>query len=254
MQRILDIDLDFFLDRIFHCQDEPKRRLSSKEYRVEPIDEALAYLREHCGLAEAQPIPGEVCKHHKEVFFHWERMIRDGVLKTPFEVIHVDAHADMGLGNLSSLYIAEEFLAQPVKRRRVPRSKEPWALNNCNFILYALAMRWIGRLTYVTHPRCQDDVQWMHMKDFSSKSGFVQLKQFEPGLAERVKDPLDVKKFPFEAEPEVPMAVVPREEFRIDGRPDFVFISQSPTYTPREVDELFARAKKFTSPQLLPVG
>ncbi len=245
MQRILDIDLDFFLDRIFYCQDEPKRRLDSKEYQVEPFEQALSYLRDHCGLSEDNLIPGRTCKHHKEVFFHWERMIRAGTLKPPFEVIHVDAHADMGLGNLASLYVAEELLAQPLNRRRVPRGNEPWALNNCNFILYALAMRWIGKLTYVTHPACQDDVQWMHMKDFSTKSGFVQLKCFEPGLSDRVKDPMDVKKFPFEAEPEIPMEVVPRSQFQIGVSADILFISQSPTYTPLEADALFVRMEIF---------
>lgn len=245
MQLVLDIDLDFFLDRIFHCADEPPGRLSPREFRVEPEADALGYLRERCLVTEAEPTPGRACRHHREVFDHWERMIRSGELTVPFEVVHVDAHADMGLGNLSALFIAEELLARPPQRRRAPRGREPWALNNCNFLAYALALRWIGRLTYVTHPRCRDDVQWLHMKDCSSGSGFVQMKQLEPGAAARLKDFNEVRQLPFRAEPEIPMRLVPRGEFHCARRPDFLFVTQSPTYTPPTIDALFKATKAF---------
>lgn len=248
MQLVLDIDLDFFLDRILYATEEPVQRPRREDYRVDAEEVALAYLREKCGLCETTPVPGYACTRHKDAWFHWRRMLRQGVLKEPFEVVHVDAHADMGLGNNSCLYIAEELLAEPVKRRRPPIKGGEWAVGDCNFIAYALATRWIGKLTYVTHPKWEDDVQWLHMKDFSTTSGFVEMKRFEPGFTEQLDHFMDVKNLPFEAEPPIPLSVVPREEFHIDRRPDFVFISQSPNYTPASADTLFEKMKCFIAP------
>ncbi|MDA7916092.1 UPF0489 family protein [Verrucomicrobia bacterium] len=245
MQRVLDIDLDFFLNRIYYCQDEPQGRLDPAEYQVDSTEVVMAYLRDRCGLDEENPIPGVACEHHVEVFDHWEQMVEDGVLIPPFEVVHVDAHADMGLGNLSCLYIAEEMLIAPLEERIVPGGRDPWSLNNCNFILFALAMGWIGKLTYVRHPDCIDDIQWMHMKDFSTTSGYVQMKRFEPGFADDLKDFMEVKKLPFTADPEIPMEVVSRDDFIATEVPDFLFITQSPNYTPETIDPVFEKAKRF---------
>ena len=246
MQRVLDIDLDFFLDRILYADDEPRGRPSNEEYRVDATDVAMDYLRKQCGLN--QPVPGAACNHHREVWFHWRRMLKAGKLRAPFEVIHIDAHADMGLGNNSCLYIAEELLAQPVEKRRPPTGRENWHVSDCNFIAYALAQRWIGKFTYVTHPQWQDDVQWLHMKDFSTTSGFVQMKRFEPGFTEELSDFLDVKRLPFEAEPDIPMQVISRPNFQSETPPDFIFLSHSPNYTPPAADALFDRMKELIRP------
>ena len=248
MQRILDIDLDFFLDQILYANDEPRGRPGAKDYQPDDVDVALAFLQRNCLLKADRPTPGHICKHHREVFFHWRGMLKSGELRAPFEVVHVDAHADMGLGNNSCLYIAEELLAQPPPKRRVPTGRESWQLGDCNFIAYALATQWIGKLTYVTHPKWRDDIQWLHMKDFDTQSGFVQMKKFEPGFTDQLTDFMDVKNLPFEADPDIPMDVVPRAEFQLESPPDLVFISQSPNYTPATADKLFAAMKQFVKP------
>lgn len=248
MQRVLDIDLDFFLDRIFNSDREPRGRLDPRAYRVDPTEVALSWLSDQCAVSLDRPTPGSAHEHHVDVWFEWRRMIRNGTLRTPFEVIHVDAHADMGLGNNSCLYIAEELLAQPVDRRRVPVGRDTWCVRDNNFIAYALACRWIGRLTYVTHPDCQDDVQWLHMKDFDTRSGFVQMKQFQPGFAEGLDHFLDVKKLPFKPEPEIPMDMIGRADYRADRAPDFIFVSRSPNYTPATADPLFEALGRLVDP------
>ena len=248
MQRVLDIDLDFFLNRIFNSDAEPRGRLDARDYQVDPTPTALTYLHDHCGVPRNATRPGLACERHVDVWFHWRRLIRAGILRTPFEVIHVDAHADMGLGNNSCLYIAEELLAEPPGRRRPPIGRDTWCVRDNNFIAYALACRWIGKLTYVTHPDCQDDVQWLHMKNFDTRSGFVQMKRFEPGFAERLDHFLDVKKLPFEPEPEIPLQVVPRHEYRAADAPDFIFLARSPNYTPATADPLFDALKGLIAP------
>ncbi len=248
MQTVLDIDLDFFLDRILYNSDEPKGRPDNRHYKVDTIESAFAFLHEQCGLPPKATFPGHCCIHHKEVFFKWKMMICDGILKVPFKVIHIDAHADMGFGNASCTYIAEHFLAKPPEQRKLPLSGGPWAVNNCNFLAYALASRWISHLTYVTHPQYEDDIQWVHMKDFSSTSGFVQMKLFKIGFTHRLSNPLDVKKLPFKAEPDIPLDVISRSQFRTNTLPDFVFISQSPNYSPPAADKLYAQLCKIVKP------
>ena len=74
------------------------------------------------------------------------------------------------------------------------------------------------------------------------------MKRFEPGFTEGLNDYLDVKSLPFEAEPDIPMTIVSRPDFQADMPPDFVFISQSPNYTPQTADELFERTKALVEP------
>jgi hypothetical protein len=248
VQRILDIDLDFFLDRIFNSDHEPRGRLDPDLFRVDPIPVALDYLHDRCCVPRDATTPGSVCEHHVDVWFEWRRMIRDGSLRAPFEVIHVDAHADMGLGNNSCLYIAEDLLARPVDQRRVPVGRDTWCVRDNNFIAYALATRWIGRLTYVTHPACQDDVQWLHMKDFDTRSGFVQMKRFRPGFTEGLDHFLDVKQLPFQPEPEIPMTQVRRKDYQAETAPDFIFLARSPNYTPNTADLLFDEISHLIEP------
>lgn len=249
MQRILDIDLDFFLDRILYCKDEPKGRPSSLCYTVDSTRKALHFARTQCLLAEKLPLPGAACIHHKEVFFQWQSLIRQNIIKTPFELIHVDAHADMGFGNTSCAYIAEELLAKPIQKRKAPLSGGSWAVNNCNFIAYALALGWIGKLTYVTHPEYIDDVQWVHMKDFSSHSGFVEMKRFPKNTMFRLKNSQQIKKIPFTPDPLIPMTITERSSFQLDQAADFLFVSQSPNYSPVTADSLYKKLCKFIKNQ-----
>ena len=238
MQVILDIDLDFFLDKIFYCETEPRGRLANGDYAVEPIRSAKAFLKESCGLSEKNPIPGYVCIHHKEVFLKWHSMINQGLLKPPFEVFHIDAHADLGFGDKSCLYIMEELLHKPALNR-FPKLNGEGRLDNGNFLAFAAACQWLSKVTYVTHPKWDDDIQWVHMKDFSKDSGFLQLKKMPRHFAHKLKDPQEIKKLPFEPDPLIPFEIIPRDQFSLNKKIDFAFLSQSPPYTPRSADKLF---------------
>jgi len=51
---------------------------------------------------------------HDEAFFTWRPWLEDGSLVAPFAVVHVDAHADMGLGDAGYVSLMSELLASPV--------------------------------------------------------------------------------------------------------------------------------------------
>ena len=47
---------------------------------------------------------------HNEALFFWQELITKEILETPFEVVHIDSHADLGLGYLSWTYILDDLL------------------------------------------------------------------------------------------------------------------------------------------------
>ncbi len=56
-------------------------------------------------------------EHHNELFYRWGEAIDAGRMAAPFEVVHVDAHADLGLGDSSYAYLMGELAFQPIEER-----------------------------------------------------------------------------------------------------------------------------------------
>lgn len=98
--RVLDLDLDFFLRDKAHFMNGSEGRLDPDEYPAWPLDLAMTFLTERCGLDEARP--GSWSSSTTSSFYVWGSAIEAGQLVAPFEVVHVDAHADLGLGDASS--------------------------------------------------------------------------------------------------------------------------------------------------------
>ena len=44
----------------------------------------------------ARPYPWQATHAPYEVFFFWRELVLEGELATPFTIVHVDAHADLG--------------------------------------------------------------------------------------------------------------------------------------------------------------
>jgi hypothetical protein len=151
--RVLDVDLDFFLDRIVLDQSSDGPRLNLAEFRPWKADQVRQFLVERCGLSPDSRIRGKFVKHHHEAIYWWRELIRSGELTKPFEVVHVDAHADLGAGMFafSQQYIAHELLYQPIAQREEP-TEGAKAMNAGNYLLVAIACHWLSRLTYVMHP------------------------------------------------------------------------------------------------------
>jgi hypothetical protein len=50
VQRVLDIDVDFFVEPTVYDPDEDDERPDPNQHTVWPTDTAMAFLREQCGL------------------------------------------------------------------------------------------------------------------------------------------------------------------------------------------------------------
>lgn len=82
MQRILDLDLDFFLSGAAILRGPDDGRLDGADFPPWPLEEVLAFLNDQCGLRE--PLPGFVVENHGELFSRWREAIDAGLLTGPF--------------------------------------------------------------------------------------------------------------------------------------------------------------------------
>jgi hypothetical protein len=144
--RILDIDSDFFVEDPAYMRASTDPRLDANEHPVCATEDALAHLRDHCGLSSK--LPGFVVANHGDMFGRWLDAIEGSQLVTPFSVTHLDAHADLGLGDSGYLYLLTELLFEPLAERMRPRTGVG-GLADGNWLAFAVACRWISDLTYV---------------------------------------------------------------------------------------------------------
>lgn len=106
--RVLDLDMDYFMKSVatFINESEPER-LPEEDYgdSVWSEREVRNFLEGNLGLSKQNRIRGRVVAGHNESLFFWRELIEKGDLSTPFDVIHVDSHADLGLGYSSWTHI-----------------------------------------------------------------------------------------------------------------------------------------------------
>lgn len=69
MQRVLDLDLDFFLHGATGDRPFDAARLDATDYPPWDLEDVMAFLEERCHLLA--PLPGVAVEHHGEVFGLW---------------------------------------------------------------------------------------------------------------------------------------------------------------------------------------
>ncbi len=90
VERILDLDLDFFLDEIAYHRSDRGKRLPSWGYRPWKKSKVRSFLEQQCLLSTANPAKGRVVTHHDEMFWLWRELVQAGQIEVPFVVVHVD--------------------------------------------------------------------------------------------------------------------------------------------------------------------
>ena len=107
--KVLDIDMDYFMTEIANFPFSSEERLDEEDYgsSVWCTDRVQGFLEKNLGLSKEHKIPGRIVCGHNESLYFWEELIEKGKLKEPFDVIHVDSHADLGLGCASSSFFAK---------------------------------------------------------------------------------------------------------------------------------------------------
>ena len=97
--RILDIDMDYFLKEIpIIISENNTDRIPDEDYQVWSKEEVIDFLENKLGLSKETKIKGKIVIHHNEALYYWRTLIQEKRLFAPFEVVHIDSHADLGLG------------------------------------------------------------------------------------------------------------------------------------------------------------
>ena len=101
--RVLDLDMDYFMIEIANTPFSCKERLAEEDYgnSVWSAEEVRQFLEQNLGLSKAHKIPGRIVSGHNESLFFWEELINSKKLSDSFDVVHVDSHAELGLGDAS---------------------------------------------------------------------------------------------------------------------------------------------------------
>lgn len=156
--RVLDIDLDFFLADCCPLA-ELGERPSLPGHEPWEASAVRAFLENQCGLSKKHPTPGKIFETHDQALTFWEEQIAAGRLTAPFDVTHVDAHSDLGIGYPGPNFVLFNVLSMPVQKRLdYTAFYAQKKLDEANYLLFALAMRRISSLDNVRNPRSRPDI------------------------------------------------------------------------------------------------
>lgn len=237
--KVLDLDMDFFLTDA--C---PLAALGERpdDGCAEPYGDAevIRFLEEQCGLSRGRPLPGAIFDTHDKALDFWLSRMRAGELTAPFEVVHVDTHSDLAFGPPGPDFVLKAVLTRKPETRAALRAyRQGVKLDEANYLLFALAFRWVSRLTYVRNPRSRQDVPACLL----SGSGHIRLRSDIAALMEGING----------QEPEIPFEAV--NDYRAFSQTgfDFVTLAQSPRYAPRRADRIMELVRPYIAEVPFPV-
>ncbi len=229
--RVLDLDMDFFLTG--PCPLAPLGE-RPEESCAQPWsdDEVVWFLEEQCGLSREKPVPGAVFDTHDKALDFWQARLQEGALAAPFEVVHVDTHSDLAFGPPGTGYVMNVVLSRATKLRAdIEGYRRVVELDEANYLLFALAFRWIDRLTYVRNPKSHQDIP----RQLLDGEGNIHLRSFVSQMMEGMNG----------REPVIPFDVFDDyRQFNKTGY-DFVTMAQSPRYAPKSADRIMEIVRRY---------
>lgn len=223
--KVLDLDMDFFLTGPCPMAKPGER---PDPACAEPYSDAqvIDFLENHCGLNREHPIPGAIFDTHDKALDFWRARMREGVLRAPFDVVHVDTHSDLAFGPPGTDFVLKAVLSRSVQEREaIETYRANVKLDEANYLLFALAFRWIGTLVYVRNPRSWQDVP-RHI--LAREGGAIMLRSDVSALMERGNG----------MEPHIPFEVIEDYTTFCETGYDFVTMAQSPRYAPATADRV----------------
>ncbi len=225
---VLDLDLDFFLDDCCPLAAKGERPL---DLCAAPWteDDVVSFLENGLGLDRSRPIPGRITETHDGALTFWKEQADAGRLSRPFSVVHVDAHADLGIGRPGPGFVLNNVLGIPPKERGdFSRYYAQKQLDEANYLLFALAFRWIDALTLVRDPFSRADLPAFCERDGEGYRP-IRLRSFVSTLFEDR----------YGVEPEIPLTVFnDPSSVRICEPFVCMNLALSPRYAPKSADAL----------------
>lgn len=234
--RVLDIDLDFFLADCCELA-APGERPPLEGHEPWSEDDVRRFLEENCGLNRSKRIPGRLFETHDEALSFWKELLDSGKLSAPFEVTHIDAHSDLGIGRPGPGFVLNSVLPMhPDKRADIARYYRMNQLDEANYLLFAIAFRWVSGLINVRNPKSRPDIPSFAFTNEMGEYDSIRLSSFVSKLFEAENG----------EEPSIPFEVFNDFSiFRSDGDYDFISLARSPRYSPAEADPLMKVIEEY---------
>ena len=229
--RVLDLDMDFFLTApcpLAALGERPQEGCA----RAYSDEEVIRFLEEQCGLSRERPVPGAIFDTHDKALDFWQARMAEGLLHAPFEVVHVDTHSDLAFGPPGTGYVMNVVLSRmPQKRADIETYRKGKELDEANYLLFALAFRWISRLSYVRNPKSHQDIP----QQLLDAQGNIHLRSFISSMMEGANG----------KEPVVEFNVY--DDYRTFSQKgyDFVTMAQSPRYAPASADRIMELLRPY---------
>ena len=240
INRVLDLDLDFFLSPFEACSADP-RRANSDEFTPWTEDAVRDFLETRCLLSKTAPKPGRVIVEHIDAFYCWRDLIANGSLQKPFALVHVDAHADLGCGDACYKYLHGTLLHLPPDERTNPMTRFG-GMHSGNFISFALACQWFSSVDFIFNketPFFDQFPEWAFLdNDFTTE--ILALKKVAPESISGFGQPRVVG-----VEPGIPCGFHREDGYQATQEFDFVILAQSPGYTPETSDMLIPVIREY---------
>ena len=229
--RFLDLDLDFFLNENAYRSAGDTGRLGS-EYKPWSVLKVRYFLEYRCGISRDAPVKGRTVESHDDVLEFWRTLIESDRLSIPFEVIHIDAHPDLWVGD--GLFLTSGFLR--VDTERGLASLREKHVHSGNYLTFAIAYGWIGSLVWV---RLSKHLKGTPKWDADSRSISNQRK-------ERKRESSSIRDLSgTEIECGFPFKILNWQRFRTGDTFDYIALSKSPNFTPLESDRLIKVVEEY---------
>lgn len=259
---ILNIDLDFFLTRFIDCSSPNSgKRLNNSSIQPWKKDDVNRFLKGILNLKE--PKAGKIIVNHDEVFYEWQKLIKNRLLQLPFKLVHVDMHADMGFTSTTTncfRYFFNTFLNLDITHRGNPM-RGKFGLNHGSYLLFAMGNRWISEIDFVLgEDICVTDIPDNILDDESYEKLYKKTDLYDPGDSfsiqlvqnsgiDKAFDRPDPKfSNNKNQEPKIKLNLVSKEQQigRYKNTDwDYIFLCLSPNCTPVESDELIPLISDF---------
>lgn len=251
--RVLDLDLDFFLHGTAHYVSyRTEERLDPEEFPPWSVSDAFSFLEKQCLLVGK--LPGFAVEHHSELLYLLGERICDRASGLSMEIVHVDAHADLGLGDAAYRYILTELAFEPIaarwevlKQRGLASRDEmsdlgAYSVNDGNWLAFAVACGWVADFTYVwntdsTSTGRPGDLMRPLMKDYDLNSDHLQITAVKDEEFHRYLG--GCPPVPVSRDPAVSFKYLPWRRFQAEKPFECVCLTRSPEYTPAEADPIF---------------
>lgn len=241
--KVLDIDMDFFLDCVTK-DNHDEDRYPNDWCNVWEKSEIIDYLENILNLSKNKKIRGRIITYHNESLDFWNDMINKQQLIVPFTVIHVDSHSDLSYTKKSPDFESNLAGYRQVLELQTYRDRyvtiygtgakdnhDNW-VNEGNYLIFALAFKWIEQLIYYTNlkePYEENDYDPEFIVDSKEKDGIF----FKKWKRDK------------EYSPKITIISTKYKNDKVFNNYDFITFSISPKYTPKKADFIIDIIKEY---------